>query len=125
MKAICIDSANKPENISDYEWIEEGTVYTIIEVVEMGLQKGKLGIALEEIELTDASAPYKYYSLERFLLVPDDMTMTVENVMDSIISQLMAIYFWYKVAQVSSFAYTVFIGPFEAELKGLLWPFFI
>ena len=83
MKAICIDSANKPENISDYEWIEEGTVYTIIEVVEMGLQKGKLGIALEEIELTDASAPYKYYSLERFLLVPDDMTMTVERVMDA------------------------------------------
>ena len=83
MKAICIDSANKPENISDYEWIEEGTVYTIIEVVEMGLQKGKLGIALEEIELTDASAPYKYYSLERFLLIPDDMTMTVERVMDA------------------------------------------
>lgn len=83
MKAICIDSANKPENISDYEWIEEGTVYTIIEVVEMGLQKGKLGIALEEIELTDASAPYKYYSLERFLLIPDDMTMTVENVMNA------------------------------------------
>ena len=83
MKAICIDSANKPENISDYEWIEEGTVYTIIEVVEMGLQKGKLGIALEEIELTDASAPYKYYSLERFLLIPDDMTMTVEKVMDA------------------------------------------
>ena len=42
-----------------------------------------------------------------------------------IISQIMVIYFWYKVAQVSSFAYTVFIGPFEAELKGLLWPFFI
>jgi len=83
MKAICIDSANKPENISDYEWIEEGTVYTITEVVEMGLQAGKLGIALEEIELTDASAPYKYYSLERFLLIPDDMTMTVENVMDA------------------------------------------
>ena len=83
MKAICINSANKPENISDYEWIEEGTVYTITEVVEMGLQAGKLGIALEEIELTDASAPYKYYSLERFLLIPDDMTMTVENVMDA------------------------------------------
>ena len=83
MKAICIDSANKPENISDYEWIEEGTVYTIIEVVEMGLQKGKLGIALKEIELTDASAPYEYYSLERFLLIPDDMTMTVEKVMDA------------------------------------------
>ena len=25
MKAICIDSSNKPENISEYEWIEEGS----------------------------------------------------------------------------------------------------
>lgn len=83
MKAICIDSSNKPEHISEYEWIEEGVVYTITEVVEMGLQKGKLGVAFEEIELTDASAPYEYYSLERFLLIPDDMTMTVENVMDA------------------------------------------
>ena len=83
MKAICIDSSNKPEHISDYEWIEEGVVYTITEVVEMSLQKGKLGVDFEEIELTDASAPYEYYSLERFLLIPDDMTMTVENVMDA------------------------------------------
>ena len=83
MRAICIDSANKPENISEYEWIEEGMVYTITEVVEMGLQKNKLGIALEEIELTEASAPYKYYSLERFLLVPDDIKMTLERVMES------------------------------------------
>ena len=83
MKAICIDSANKPENISEYEWIEEGMVYTIIEVVEMGLQEGKLGIALEEVELTEASAPYKYYSLERFLLVPDEIKMTVERVMET------------------------------------------
>ena len=42
-----------------------------------------------------------------------------------IISQIMVIYFWYKIAQVNSFTYTTFIGPFEAELKGLLWPFFI
>ena len=83
MKAICIDSSNKPEHISDYEWIEEGVVYTITEVVEMSLQKGKLGVAFEEIELTAASAPYEYYSLERFLLIPDDMTMTVERVMDA------------------------------------------
>ena len=83
MKAICIDSSNKPDNISEYEWIEEGAVYTNTEVVEMGLQEGKLGVAFEEIELTDASAPYKYYSLERFLLIPDDLTMTVERVMDA------------------------------------------
>ena len=77
MKAICIDSSNKPEGISEYEWIEEGQVYTITEVVEMGLQNNKLGIALAEVELTSASAPYKYYCLERFLLVPDTMELKI------------------------------------------------
>jgi len=81
MKAICIDSSNKPEGISEYEWIEEGQVYTITEVVEMGLQDNKLGIALAEVELTSASAPYKYYSLERFLLVPDTMELKIGSKM--------------------------------------------
>jgi|TARA_R100001510_G_C7596996_1_gene164774 hypothetical protein len=72
MKAICIDSSNKPDGISEEEWIEEGVVYTITEVVELALQDGNLGIALEEVKLTQASAPYKYYAIERFLLVPED-----------------------------------------------------
>jgi len=42
-----------------------------------------------------------------------------------IASQVCALYFWYMIAQVHGFMYTLFIGPFEAELKGLLWPFFI
>tara|TARA_R100001480_G_scaffold78027_1_gene87845 strand:+ start:677 stop:1018 length:342 start_codon:yes stop_codon:yes gene_type:complete len=75
MRAICIDSSNKPEGISEYEWLEEGMVYTITEVVEMALQDGKLGVAFEEVKLTDASAPYKYYSLERFLLIPENFDM--------------------------------------------------
>ena len=79
MKAICIDSSNKPENISEYEWIEEGMVYTITGVVEMGLQHGKLGITLAEVELTEASAPYQYYSLERFLIVPDESRIDFES----------------------------------------------
>jgi len=79
MKAICIDSSNKPEGISELEWIEEGEVYTITEVVEMGLQNNKLGIALAEVELTSASAPYKYYSLERFLLVPNNMDLKMST----------------------------------------------
>ena len=83
MKAICIDSSNKPEGIAEFEWIEEGMVYTITEVVEMGLQNGKLGIAVEEVQLTAASAPYKYYSLERFLLVPEETKITLKSVLDS------------------------------------------
>jgi len=42
-----------------------------------------------------------------------------------IVSQCMIIYFWYLIAQVHGFMYTLFIGPFEALFKGLLWPIFI
>ena len=42
-----------------------------------------------------------------------------------LLSQVFAVYFWYLLAQDHGFLYTIFIGPFEAELKGLLWPIFI
>jgi hypothetical protein len=42
-----------------------------------------------------------------------------------LISQIIMVYFWYLIAQSHGFLYSLFIGPFEAELKGLLWPFFI
>ena len=42
-----------------------------------------------------------------------------------IVAQIFMFYFWYIIAQIHGFAYTIFIGPFEAELKCLLWPFFI
>tara|TARA_Y100000592_G_scaffold42114_1_gene66947 strand:- start:6022 stop:6201 length:180 start_codon:yes stop_codon:yes gene_type:complete len=42
-----------------------------------------------------------------------------------IVGQIFMVYFWYMIAQVHGFMYTLFIGPFEAEIKGLLWPFFI
>ncbi len=78
MKAICIDSSNKPETISEYEWIEEGVVYTITRIVELGKDSDKLGIALQEVELTSASAPYKFYALERFLIIPDESRIDFE-----------------------------------------------
>ena len=78
MKAICIDSSNKPDSISEYEWLEEGVVYTITRIVELGKQGNKLGIALQEIELTSASAPYKFYALERFLIIPDEARIDFE-----------------------------------------------
>tara|TARA_R110000851_G_scaffold75338_1_gene166126 strand:+ start:1940 stop:2251 length:312 start_codon:yes stop_codon:yes gene_type:complete len=80
MKVICIDDSNKPENIPAEEWLEEGMVYTITDVVEMNLQKGKLGISLEEIKLTEASAPYEYYSLERFLIFPFTEYIEAKNI---------------------------------------------
>lgn len=67
MKVICIDSSNKPSKISSDEWIQEGVVYTVVEVINMGLQPGKLGVRLKEVNLTQKSFPYEYYDSSRFL----------------------------------------------------------
>ena len=60
MKVICIDASNKPAKISSDEWIQEGVVYTVVEVINMGLQPGKLGVRLKEVSLTQKSFPYEY-----------------------------------------------------------------
>lgn len=66
MKVICINSEGKPDNISFEEWIKEGEIYTVYHIDRMGLQFGKIGFKLEEIELTEDSFPYEYYDAERF-----------------------------------------------------------
>jgi hypothetical protein len=42
-----------------------------------------------------------------------------------IVSQIMMIYFWYLYAKNHDFLTSLIIGPIIAEIKGLLWPFFI
>ena len=70
MKAICIDDSDKPEQIPQEEWIEEGVVYTVTKITRMGFQKDKFGLALEEIKLTSKSMPFELYDAERFIIIP-------------------------------------------------------
>jgi hypothetical protein len=42
-----------------------------------------------------------------------------------IISQIMTIYFWWQYAHEHGFWGSIFIAPFVAEFKGILWVFFI
>ena len=70
MKAICIDDSDKPEQIPQEEWIEEGVVYTVTKITRMGFQKNKFGLALEEIQLTSKSMPFELYDAERFIIIP-------------------------------------------------------
>lgn len=67
MKAICIDSSNKPNKIPNSEWVIEGKVYTITRVVRMGLQQNKFGVLLKEVQLSSNSFPYELYNADRFL----------------------------------------------------------
>jgi hypothetical protein len=79
MKVICIDSSKKPAKISSDEWIQEGIVYTVVEVVNMGLQQGRLGVRLKEVALSEKSFPYEYYDSSRFLPI-EGLIAEVEKV---------------------------------------------
>jgi hypothetical protein len=77
MKCICIDSSNKPSKIQQSEWIKEGETYTITKVIKMGLQDGKYGVLLKEVQLSAESFPYEYYDADRFL--PLDILIEVRE----------------------------------------------
>ena len=67
MKALCIDSSNKPSKIPDNEWVIEGQIYTITKVVRMGFQDNKYGVLLKEVQLSSSSFPYELYDMIRFI----------------------------------------------------------
>lgn len=69
MQVICIDASNKPSRISAYEWLSEGKVYTVVEVARMSLQQNRFGYRLKEVQLSEQSFPYEYYSAERFIAI--------------------------------------------------------
>jgi hypothetical protein len=79
MKVVCINSSNKPGKIPQNEWIKEGTIYTVTEVVKMGIQAGKFGYLLKEVLLSKESFPYEYYSADRFGVLVDQSIETVEE----------------------------------------------
>jgi hypothetical protein len=68
MKVKCINDGGKPLKVPESEWIKKGNVYTVINAVKMGLQPGKFGYKLEEVELSASSFPYEYYESSRFAI---------------------------------------------------------
>lgn len=40
-------------------------------------------------------------------------------------TQIMTVVFWWRMLKDSGFFRAMFINPFIAEFKGLLWPFFV
>jgi len=71
MKAICIDSSNKPVKVPIEQWVKEGETYTIIKLVKMGLQDGRYGVLLKEVQMSADCFPYEYYDADRFIPLDD------------------------------------------------------
>ena len=42
-----------------------------------------------------------------------------------VVAHIYTFYFWYQWAQTHGFLSSLFLGPFVAEIKGLLFPFFM
>lgn len=81
MQVICINAENRPKRISPFEWIEEGKTYTVVEISKMGLQAGKFGYRLKEVQLSEQSFPYEYYNADRFVpIVPLKQALKEEKV---------------------------------------------
>lgn len=72
MRVKCINDKNKPSQIPLNEWIKEGEIYTIIEVVKLALQNNKLGVLLKEVQISSKYFPYEYYDLTRFIPYLED-----------------------------------------------------
>lgn len=66
MRIICINDSNKPKTIPESKWIKKGNTYTVIDVVKLNIQIGKIGFKLKEIELDHSCFPYEYFDSERF-----------------------------------------------------------
>lgn len=67
MRVVCIDSSNKPAKIPIEQWVKEGEVYTVVKIVQMGLQDGKYGFLLKEVQMSTDCFPYEYYDADRFI----------------------------------------------------------
>ena len=68
-KVICINAENRPKRVSLYEWLEKDVIYTVVEITRMGLQAGRFGYKLKEVQLSEQSFPYEYYNSDRFVPV--------------------------------------------------------
>jgi hypothetical protein len=68
IKAVCMDDANRPNDIPIEEWIERGKTYTIIKVIN-NLKKGRVGrvsqcLVLKEVHISNSK--YAGYNVHRF-----------------------------------------------------------
>lgn len=67
-KALCINDTDRPSDVPTSKWIKKGQLYTVIKVVRMLIQGGKLGFYLDEVNL-DGCAPYSTYAATRFAII--------------------------------------------------------
>jgi hypothetical protein len=85
MRAVCINSSNKPSKVPESEWVKEGEIYTITRIVRMGFQDNVFGVLLKEVQLSSKSFPYELYDMSRFL--PIDLLIEVYSEKEEMVKE--------------------------------------
>ena len=71
MLVECINDSNRPKQVPVEKWIVKGNIYTVIATTHMNLQRNKIGLKLQEIELDQSCFPYEYFDADRFRIVSE------------------------------------------------------
>ena len=82
IKCLCVDDKDKPSQIPQEKWIEEGKEYTILFTMTVLPQK-QLAFQLEEIDLDDSCSPYTWFLAKRFAFREQDLDEIIEYIKDS------------------------------------------
>ena len=81
-KVVCVNDQNKPKKIPLSEWVVQGNVYTVKQIVQLALMNNQLGFELEEVSLSPDSFPYEYYSASRFIPLEDEKEIAKHEELD-------------------------------------------
>ena len=78
---ICVNSKNKPIEISKQKWIVEGNEYHVIYTLTVLPQK-QLVFHLAEIDLDETCNPYTYFLASRFAFTEEGLKQLKELIKD-------------------------------------------
>tara|TARA_R110001632_G_scaffold146924_1_gene263936 strand:- start:251 stop:541 length:291 start_codon:yes stop_codon:yes gene_type:complete len=80
-KVICVDAANRPNEIPTSKWVEKDEPYTVIKAEYMNIQNGLLGFELAELDISGCF-PYVNFASNRFRPYTKDDEAAMEAVKD-------------------------------------------
>jgi hypothetical protein len=90
IKVICVDDANQPSIIPAELRVVKDEQYTVIRLINMGLQPGQSGVELKELNLRAANLPYEYYLARRFRTLTEE-ELAMEEAVEDLISETLEI----------------------------------
>lgn len=82
VRVLCVNDANKPNEIPQSKWIVKDKEYHITWIYNQLQQKGIKGVELAEFDISDC-IPYNCYRLDRFAIHVEDLEILMQMFKDA------------------------------------------